>query len=146
MNDISKNQIAAIYTALRSRGLYEQKNELVLQFSDGRTESVSCLTFSEAQQLIKSLNTERKPTPQPNDKMIRSIIAMAREMGIITRRQYAEPDGSMKEKSDYSAFNKWLLESSCVKKSNLNKCSYEELNKLVSQYKAIYMDWLKKYH
>jgi hypothetical protein len=49
----------------------------------------------------------------------------------------------MEWKSDYSQFNKWLLEKSCVKKASLNDVATADLPTLVSQYKAINLDYHK---
>lgn len=147
MQQITKSQIAAIQTAIRVKGLQEQKNDLVRQYTNGREVSVARMHFSEAHELLKMLNGQAAATPaKPRDKMIRSLIAMAREMGVITKYKTVDAGGQLTEKSDYSRFNDWLLTKSCAKKPNLNACTYEELNKLVTQYKAVYTDWLKKYH
>jgi hypothetical protein len=145
MKDISKPQITAIQTALRAQQLQEQKQQLVLQYTGQRTSSVAAMYFSEAQELLKMLNGQRQP-PQQRDKLIRSIIAMAREMGVIVRKAVVNDAGVMEEKSDYSQFNQWLLTKSTAKKASLNHCSTDELLKLVNQYKAIYKDWLRKHH
>lgn len=149
--DITKSQIAAIQTAIHTKGLQEEKINLVQQYSNGRTSSVAKLSFTEAHEMLKMLNTSPRPSPvreggKPGDKMIRSIIAMAREMGVITREAVVLQSGAIEEKSNYTQFNEWLLNKSCVKKKNLNSCSYEELNNLVSQYRAIYKYWLQKHH
>lgn len=145
MKDISKPQITAIQTALRAQQLQEQKQQLVLQYTGQRTSSVAAMYFSEAQELLKMLNGHR-PQPQQRDKLIRSIIAMAREMGVIIRKAVVNDAGAIEQKSDYSQFNKWLLTKSTAKKASLNHCSPDELLKLVNQYKAIYKDWLRKHH
>ncbi|MGQ0738376.1 MAG: hypothetical protein ACT4OJ_04885 [Bacteroidota bacterium] len=145
MKDITKPQIAGIHTALRVRKMHEQKNSLVYQYTNGRTESVAAMTFTEAHELLKMLNNQKTEKKEPREKMIRSIIAMAREMGVITRKQVVTENG-LEWKSDYSQFNHWLLTKSSAKKKTLNLCSYGELNTLVTQYKAIYQSWLKKLH
>lgn len=144
MTDITKLQIAGIHTALRVRGMHDQKNSLVLQYTNGRTSSVAAMTFTEAHELLKMLNGQKTEKKDPRDKMIRSIIAMAREMGVISREQVVGESGAIEVKSNYKAFNEWLLTKSCAKKASLNKCTYTELNNIVTQYKAIYTSWLKK--
>lgn len=149
MRDITKVQISQIHAILSKFNLMDDKRRIISEISNGRTESTTALTFQEAQNWINAMNKAiQRPVQKkenPGQKMINSVIAMAREMGVITRQQVVKPGVGLVWESNYDRFNKWMLESSCLKK-RINDYTYEELNKLVSQYKAIYADWLKKYH
>jgi hypothetical protein len=148
MTNINKAQIAAFHALLKQHGITDQKADIVQQLSNGRVTSTKDLYSEEIQPWIIAMNNNKaagKAEDKPGDKMIRSIIAMAREMGIITRHQVVTVNG-LEWKSNYTRFNEWLLTKSTAKKANLNLCSYEELNNLVTQYKAIYTSWLHKHH
>lgn len=151
MSNISKWQMGAIYGIMKKINRSDDKDAVVREISNNRTNSMSSLTYNEANEWIKAMNaalgTKKplKPADEKRQRMINSIIAMAREMGVIVRRSVIEPGGSMKVVSDYTEFNKWMREKSTGKKI-LNEYKTEELPQLVTQYKAIYSSWLKKYH
>jgi hypothetical protein len=147
---ITTAQIGAFHALLKKHGLNADKHEIVKELSKGRATSTKDLYAEEVQLWINAMNKAGRTSVftymgNPGQKMINSVIAMAREMGMITRKQVVNAAGKMEWKSDYRKFNEWMLAGSCLKKK-LNNYSYEELNKLVSQYKAIYTSWLKKYH
>lgn len=150
--EVNKSQIAAIHALLNKHNLMDDKAKIVEQISGGRTTSTTGLTWNEAQAWINAMNKglPRQETASEEkvkrQRMINSIIAMAREMGVIQRKAVLNAAGKIEEKSDYSTFNDWLLHKSCVKKENLNQCNNAELPLLVTQYKAIYMHFLKKHH
>ena len=145
MNATAK-QLQCIHAALHRQNLLYHKADFVSSFTNGRTESSKEMTIEEASALLQMLNEQQQKDTSESvgkDKMIRQIVAIAREMGVVVRYQAVEGD-QVKTKSDYRQFNEWLLTKSCVKKAGLNLCSYKELQNLVTQYKAIYQDWLKK--
>lgn len=141
MNATAK-QLQYIHAALHKKQLLKHKAEMVASFTNGRTESSREMTAAEADELLRSLN-DHQPEADAKDKMIRKIIAMAREMGVVTREPVVGPDGKVKQKSNYTRLNHWMLQLSYLKKP-LNQYSYAELPKLVTQYTAVYMSWLKK--
>ncbi len=149
MDYITAEKLKQFRTVLSKAGLADDKDAIVRELTNGRTASSKELYPHELQPWLDAMNQKPRTAvqgqPHPGDKMIRSIIAMAREMGVITRRQQVNAAGQMEWKSDYTAFNQWLLHKSSAKKPNLNSCTVDELQKLVTQYKAIYMDWIKKY-
>jgi hypothetical protein len=144
MREISKEQIWKFHAILRQHNLSDDKRSIIKEISGGRTESTTELTWDEANDWIAKMNgiTKRSELPDPRQKMINKVIAMAREMGVI-KRQPVVSNGGMKTVSDYTDFNKWMREKSYLKKS-LNSYSYEELPTLVTQYKNIYESWLRK--
>ena len=147
MKEISKNQIAGIQTAIRAKGLLEQKINIVQQYTNGRASSVAKMYFSEAHELLKMLNASPQPSPvgeggKPRDKMIRSIIAMAWEMGWIKTITKVQPDGSMRKGNDYSDLHSWILKYGYMHKP-LNDYKYNELPTLVTQFKEVYKSKMK---
>lgn len=137
MQTISKEKIKAVNACLAAKGLMEDKKELIRQFTLGRTDRSSELTMEEANELLAMMNKNILPSPEQlrADKMARNIIAMARELGWVKRKS----DGT----SDYAVLDNWMLNKSYLQKK-LNRYSYEELPKLVSQFKAVYEYYLKK--
>jgi len=147
---ITKSQIAAIHTLLHKHNLMEEKRQVIEQISNGRTSRTTELTWTEAQQWINAMNQGHEYMPpktqHPNkDKMIKSIIAMAHEMGWIKRETIAQPDGSLKPQNNYSDLHDWVLKFGYLKKP-LNEYSYEELPILVTAFRNVYSGWLKRYH
>jgi hypothetical protein len=148
MTQITKSQIAAMHVLLHKHKLQDDKRDIIRQISKGRTESTLELTFTEAQTWINAMNkgeSFNSKKEDPRQRMINSIIAMAREMGTVRRKKVVDAAGKIQEKSDYSDFNKWMVEHSYMKK-DLNKYTYEELPKLVSQFKQVYRSWLNRFH
>ncbi len=149
---ITKSQIAAIHVLLHRHNLQDEKRTIIEEISGGRCSSTTQLTYEEARQWIAAMNKGQK-RPETNleqdvkrQRMINSIIAMAREMGVIKRVPVVGDAGQLESKSDYSQFNQWLLTKSCVKKSTLNDVQTSQLPELVTQYKNIYQSWLQKHH
>lgn len=137
-----------IHAALHRLGLLHQKANMVAGYTNERTESSKEMTQEEADAMLADLNKNQRKQVENNtdkDKMIRKIIAMAREMGTVYREKVVDPQKGLVEKSNYTKLNKWMKDNSYLKKP-LNKYSYQELPKLVSQFQAVYTDWLRKYH
>lgn len=143
--EITKLQISQMHAILSKKGLMDQKREIVGMISKGRTFSMMQLTQWEAQMWINAMNkaTTQPKSEDPRQKMINRIIAIAREMGVVQRKNFADANGQLKHKSDYSRLNEWMKEKSYLKKP-LNQYTYEELPTLVSQYNNIYISWLNK--
>jgi hypothetical protein len=131
------SNIKAIYGLLGKTGLTAQKNAIVYGFSNGRTESVKELTVHEANELVRYLNQEaNKTATQENasaNQMRRKILSMCHRMGWETE------DG----KVDFKVLNEWMTSKSYLKKE-LNKYSYAELPKLVSQFTEVYKHLVNK--
>lgn len=143
MKPITPNQTKAFHAILREKGLADEKAAIVSKLSNGRASSTKDLFYEEVQPWIIAMNSQKKEQADPKERMIRNIIAMAREMGVIVRLPKVQPGGAIKMQSDYTQFNEWMLTKSTGKKA-LNDYTYQELPKLVSQYRAIYLSWLKR--
>jgi hypothetical protein len=144
MKKITPRQIKAIQTAIRANGLQEQKEALVLQYTNNRETSVANMTFAEAQQLLQVLNAP-KTTPDPRQKMYNQMIAAAHEMGWIKKQSIVQPGGSIKVINNYDDLHNWVLKYGYLKKP-LSKYTYEELPKLVTAFRNLYQTWLHKHH
>ena len=137
---ITPNQLKAFNAILTKHGLMDTKAGLVRHLSKGRASSSKDLFSEEVQPWIDAMNKAQPEQEDPRQKMVNSIIAMAREMGVIKRRT-VNKNGRLKAESDYAEFKLWMNSKSYLKKE-LNEYTYGELPKLVSQYKAIFDSWL----
>lgn len=142
MKQVTRDQVVAFHALLKKHGLSDEKASIVRQLSNGRATSTRDLYEEEIQGWINAMNRQRPEQEDPRQKMINSLVAMAREMGVVVRRNMIGADGKIEYKSDYSRLNQWMQESSYLKKP-MKDYSYEEFPKLVSQYKAVYQSWLK---
>ena len=138
----SKQQIIAINTALHKKGLMHRKAEIIAGVTEGRTSSSGKLYFNEAQLLLASFN---QPTvsDEHGKRMRNNIIAMAHELNWITPSNQVQPGGSIKVVNDYTRLDNWMLKSSYLKKK-LFDYTYNELPKLVTQFKNVYLSYIKK--
>lgn len=131
------SNIKAIYGLLGKTGLTEQKGPIVYSFSNGRTVSVKELTVQEANELVRHLNQQANQTTTQEaagaNQMRRKILSMCHRMGWETESG----------KIDFEVLNKWMNQKSYLKKE-LNKYSYSELPKLVSQFTAVYKHLVNK--
>lgn len=123
-----------LYGLLNKTGLTSQKAALVAGFTNGRSESTKDLTNDEARQMIRFLNDTIGNQDISSNKMRRSIIAMAHEMG------WHIPDTS---KINMDSINNWCLKYSYLKKP-LNSYTHAELPKLVTQFTGVYKSFLMK--
>ena len=117
---------------LSKAGLRDQKANLVLSFTDGRSESSADLLANEADSLIKYLKSFAN-TSDAENTMRRKIIAMCH------RINWTKSLG----KVDMGRLNGWCREKSYLKK-NLNDYKYNELPKLVSEFTNVYKYYIGK--
>lgn len=127
-NDVTKEQIKKISVLLNQRGLTHLKDDLIMSFTDGRTNSRSLMYKNEAAELIQYLESNGdKAKAEKANTMRRKILAMAHNL------QWENADGSI----NMHRVNQWCLNYSVGKKV-LDAFSYEELPKLVSQFQMMY--------
>lgn len=134
VKEITPGQIKIIRTIISARKLDHMKDELILSASEGRTSSTKDLYFIEADALIKSLNTEGKKEEDKSYKMRGKILSMAHEM------QWYKPGT---RKLNYDRINEWCEKFGYLHK-RLDRYTYSELPKLVTQFEAVHKDFLKK--
>lgn len=138
----SEAQIKALHTVLHKKGLLEHKAEMIGALTGGRTTSSKELNYDEAHALLQDLNKDNVSEDQ-GKRMRNNIIAMAHELNWITSNQVINAAGKMEVKKDYSRLDNWMQKSSYLKKK-LWDYSYNELPKLVTQFKNVYISYLKK--
>lgn len=125
MKKVSSSQIIMIRSAIAKQGIEELKDEMVYEFSNGRTTSTKELHMHEAITLIQHLNGQN-----PLEKMRKKVFKLAYIAGII----YGETDEDKKMNS--AKLDMFLRERGAVKK-NLNQLKYFELQKVVNQFEQI---------
>lgn len=134
VKDITPGQIKIIRTIISERKLDHMKDDLILSASEGRTSSTKELYYAEANALIKSLNKDNKQTEDNGYKMRGKIFSMAHEM------QWYLPGT---RKLNYDRINEWCEKFGYLHK-RLDRYSYSELPKLISQFEKVHKDFLNK--
>ncbi len=126
------NQYHAIVSKMRLTK--EQKSDLILSFSNGRTSSSADLSREEMQLLINRLNAMQYRhisnsnvrvnfyADDPADKMRKKCLSIVHELG------WEMSDGQI----NWQTFNAWLFKYGYLHKS-FNNYTYEELPRLVTQ-------------
>lgn len=123
-----------LHTLLSANGLMAEKANIVLGFTDGRSESSRDLTDEEARELIDYLQKE-KPDDACN-KMRRKIISLVYEMHWAKAGDW---------RAAMAAIDKFCLSEKSLFKKALNSHSYGELVQVVSQFEILYKKYLNKF-
>jgi hypothetical protein len=147
---IDKGQIKIINTLLNKHGLMADKKDIIRNVSAAKYDSTKQLTYDEAAQLIAFLNTTgNKEQAEIDIKVIRmrkKFFAMCFEIGWIGQQSTVDSrqPGKIVLKNDYSAVDNWLLKFGYLHKE-LNKYTYKELPKLLSQFEfGPYKEYMSK--
>ncbi|MGN6604543.1 MAG: hypothetical protein ACTHK8_18940 [Ginsengibacter sp.] len=131
---MNHQQNKTLYALLNATGLLEQKANIVLSFTEGKSESSKDLTDAQANDMIAYLRRQQQAQEEPANKMRRRILSMAHEM------HWYLPGA---RKLDMEHINDWCKKFGYLHKE-LNQYSYKELPKLVTQFSAVYNDYLNK--
>ena len=134
VKEITPGQIKIIRTIISERKMDHIKDDLILSASEGRTSSTKQLYYVEADALIKSFNAGSKKQEDKSYKMRGKILSMAHEM------QWYKPGT---RNLNYDRINEWCEKFGYLHK-RLDRYTYSELPKLVSQFEAVHKDYLKK--
>lgn len=138
MAKINNQTVILMNTLLSVLGLQDEKQTLVLSFSEGRSESSKDLEQVEANQLCRHLQELKKEQDKQDgsDKMRKKIIGLLKGVEQIkTERntyEFTNEDG----RANMRAIYRFILNVGYAKKG-LNHYSKEELVKLVSQVEQI---------
>jgi len=141
----TKEQVKAINAILATRGLMEGKQEMVHQFTTGRTERSSELYFNEAHELLQALNKGIAPSLEQlqKDRMCRKILAIANKIGMVTKTADVDSRGRLFQKRDYARLEAWLIKFSYLHKP-LKQYSYDELPALITQMEKVEKQYISK--
>lgn len=118
-------QIQKLQCLYRELGLVEQKKDLLLTFTHGRTDSTAGLTFDEARDLIQDIGQH-----EPAQRIRKMIFSFAYRAGII----YGETETD--KKINQAKLNMFLRDRGTVKK-DLEKQTMPELKKTLAQFAAV---------
>lgn len=116
------------HATLNQLGLMDDKRDIIMEFTAGRTDSARALSNQELRELCEGLNVGR--AIPPGDKQRKAIISMAHEM-----------NWRKAGKADMPRINGWCNTYGYLKK-DLNSYTVAELPKLVTQFKKAYKDHL----
>lgn len=127
-NNSQKSTIHAILRKMGMEGDKEYKQNLVIEYSNGRCTSTTDLYYQEANMIIDALNKVTGKTEEDikADRMRKKIIGIARSAGW-------EVDG----KADMNRINAWCKARGYIKKG-LNDFTYKELPALVTQFEKAF--------
>ncbi len=132
MTTLSKKKLIAVNTLLSKNKLMDDKKEIVLEYTNGRTDSSRQMHDNEAAQLIGYLQKITAPNLK-EEKMKNKILSLAHEMG------WELPNG----KVNIDRVNAWCTKYSPWHKE-LDKHSLKELPTLVTQFENVYKSFIKK--
>lgn len=131
-----------LHTLLSANGLMAEKANIVLGFTQGRSESSKELTEREAREMIEWMRS-LTPSPSPQrergdaaNKMRRKIISLAYEMHWAKAGDW---------RAAVAAIDKFCLSEKSLFKKALNAHSYKELVQVVSQFESMYKKYLDKF-
>lgn len=151
-NLATAKQVGMIKGLLTQLRLIEDSSGFAKQYSSNRTEHIGELTMPEANQLIKNLmppalkggannggaSNEHVAKAEACNTMRRKIISMAREMGW---NQHNHATGKLQ--ANMERIEGWCIYHGYLNKG-LNKYSFEELPKLVTQMEYVLADFRNK--
>lgn len=121
-------QIGYVRGLLAKNGLDEDdKEDMVMEYTDGRTKHLSDMTQPETQLLIKALGGG---IVSPKDKMVRKILSMAHEMSW-------EKPGT--RDVDMDRVNAWTVK---YKGKKLDDFSAREMTEVVTTFEKMYNKFL----
>lgn len=128
-NKITSAQIKMIQGLYRTTSLVSQKANILSGYG---VEHTNELSFKDAKHLIEYLKSLIIDTKEKANQMRRKILAMAH------RLQWEHEDGRV----NIERVDNWCNHSGYLKKP-LNQYSYDELPKLVSQFKEVYKSYIR---
>ena len=137
---ITNQQNRQLHAQLTALGLMSQKSNLVHGITNGRTEKSSEMSNFECNELLAYLRTQQPAIKRDGqalkeDRMRKKILSMAWEMN------WTESDAGNGVKVNVQRVDQWCKSYGYLKKP-LNKYTYQELPKLVSQFENVYNSYL----
>lgn len=124
-------QKKAIRALLHKQGLLQNKDEIVLSFTNNRTSHISEMNIEEAKDLLGWLFGDQKEKDKA-EAMKKKLFAMCHEIGWISVKTYVQ-GSEVTSRKDYSRVHGWVEKYGYLKKP-LGEYVYKELPKLISQF------------
>ncbi|WP_044203896.1 hypothetical protein [Flammeovirga sp. OC4] len=131
---MTAKQRKMFFAYLNTLGIKEQRKDIVLQYTEGRTDSTKEMTQDEVLLMLQDLLIQINPPEyevqkKEVSKMRSKIIAIASKIGMVELKE------NFKE-TDWSYFNAWMMQYGYLHK-RLPKYKLNELPKLVSQFEQM---------
>lgn len=132
-----------LYQLLKETNLMEMRHELVMSYSQGRTENSALLYPTEIKQLIDYLKSIRGTVHKPQndfeagDKMRKKILSLCYTIGWVRFSAHRQ-----KMVVDMARLEAWMKKYGYLHKS-LNDYKYNELPELVSQFERMAISFLE---
>ena len=135
-----------LHALLAHANLTDQKANLVMSFTSGRTDKSSEMNAIEAKEMIAYLRQQipdikSNPLEAKADKMRKKILSMARELGWTVLM--TNDEGIKQLKADMLRINAWCAKYGYLHKP-LNNYTFEELPKLISQFGKLHEQFLNE--
>ena len=125
-----------LYALYKQNGLTEQRREIVLQFTGGRTDNSSEMTEKEIIALINALQTPKTATGS-KERAIKKLFHLCHLYGW----QKFDPEKG-KDVVDVDSLNAWLVKYGKFHKE-LNSHTPAELGKVITQFEFVVNKLLK---
>ena len=123
-----------LYALIYKLGItLEIKSEMILDFTDGRTEKSSEMTYQECQQMIDALNMQLARNKQSQRSIANSL--RRKVFTLFYDLNWISSDMVTSEK--LTIINDWIFRKTKSGKNDLNKLTAEELNTLLIQLRAV---------
>jgi len=120
-------QIKYVRGLLAKNGIMDMKEQLVSQYTNGRSTDLSDMNYQETQELINNLKGDDK-----RGRMVRKMLSMAHEM------LWETPEG----KADMERINAWC-EKYTEQHKKLDDLKTDELPAVVTTFTKVYKSFLK---
>lgn len=136
-------QIRAARAILAKHGLADQKEEIVLHHTNGRTSSLTEMNYTESQSFFKAFESETTSRPtvqQAVEAESPELAASRKKLLSLCHENGWETEGG---KVDYKALNKWCKKYTPSHKP-FRQQTQDELSITISIYSKMYMQNLQK--
>jgi hypothetical protein len=138
-------QLSAIGAICSRLKVSKDEKEMIVQgFSEGRCTSSKELTVHEALLMLKYLH-DRLGDENDKGHMLAKIFSICHELAVLQPTAgWVKYNGQGKRVADGKRFDEWAVKHSYLKKK-LDRYTYKELPKLVTQFELYYKHLLSKY-
>lgn len=149
---LEKTMIIKVQAAIASKKLQQQKEVLVMSYTDGRTDHVSDMSYEEASQLLTYINNLNQPAAmkptiagkgEQENNMRRKILAMCHNMAWYKR----DAQGNLILTDEQPQLDFQRIDTFCQNKGpykkNLQQHSYSELQVLITVFEKVLKSDLK---
>lgn len=142
---ITTGQNRRLHSLLQRRGLMEEKANLVLHYTDGRTEHSSELLYNEAIQIIRALDKDNIPASaiyKDGDSQRKRILSICYQLPVeLGFTRWSMVRG--KRMVDMDRLNRFLTGPKSIYKKELMSHTPRELTKVIVQFENMLNGYYK---